>query len=408
MNQDDDDDKSDNSGKDSDSILNDFCLLQIFNQLNINDLCCMVNVSKQFKRISMMSFGTRYKSLDYPNDLLPSKKTKSKMRRVLCNFGHLIQSLQLTGGREREFYPIEMDVISKHCAGTLKEFTLKRFDSLDCGLAKPLFALLNILKIKCRDFEGDADGLFKGCVNLKILEITNEPFTEFFSGFVQKFPKLEDLSIHTFPSNFEAITNLLQLNPQIKKLQIFDHNANRSICPLASKMENLEQLSLRCGLDTYDNIDELGKLKSLKVLELHCLAFEFIPAIEAMQNIALERLTWFDCPTNIEFMNSILKLKTLKYLTLRTISRPFDNFLTKLAEELPLLTELELGFEHLAECLFSIEGLTTLIDRSSKLRVIAIKTNYSNVFNQKFYDSMLRVVRKWSHSKRLEIKIEGK
>lgn len=133
------------------SILNDFCLLQILNMLDINDLCNVVNLNKQFKRVSMMSFSGRYETFYYPDHFKKywahSISYKFQMRRVLCNFGHLIKLLKLkdfdrvgvfSGPR---FYPIEMDIISKYCAGTLKELKLKIFRSLSCDSAKPLYCL---------------------------------------------------------------------------------------------------------------------------------------------------------------------------------------------------------------------------------------------------------------------------
>lgn len=234
-----------------------------------------------------------------------------------------------------------------------------------------------MLKINCAEFNGDASGLFNECGELKMLKITRSHSTEFIADFAQKYPDLEELYNDDVSINIRTMFALLQFNSQIKKLDMFYPNVDETICAVASKMDKLEELILRCKLNSYDNISELGKLKSLKVLELHDTAYELVAAIEALQNVPLERLKWIDCPSNLEFMNSILKLKTLKSLALRIISSPFDSFLIKLGEQLPLLEALEFEFKHQDKSLFSIGCLSRLIELSPKLYALVIHTNHS-------------------------------
>lgn len=394
----------------STDTLNDFCWLQIFDKLSLTDLCNVANVNKQFKKVAMMSFSGRYAVFYYPYDLIESKSYQSQMRRVLCNFGHLIKSLRL-----KDSYcsgPIEMNVISKYCAGTLLKLTLKLVLDLDCDSAMPLFESLIVLKIDCYGcFNGNAIALFKECKKLRIFKIVEVPSTEVVSEIVQHYPNLKELYIHDIKLNLRTMFAILKLNPQIKKLDTFNDKATKAICLIANKLEKLEELILRYELNEFDSsyayLHEIGKLKSLKVLELQRMKDKFVPAIDALKNVPLERLKWFNCPSNLQFIDNILKLKTLKSLTLSPIPSHFDVWLTKLARQLPLLENLELVFIYGKDAFFTTDGLKSLIGTSLKLNSLSIHTHHSHLFNQQFYDSLLKVIRKRSNTKMFTLTIEG-
>lgn len=341
---------------------------------------------------------------------------RPRMRRVLCNFGHLIQSLKIKDFDPAgvfigiRFYPIEMDAISKYCAGTLEELNLNIFVKFDCDLAKPTLSSLKSLTIYCSGFfEGDAIGLFSGCNELKTLRLRRIPcpyMPSMACVVAQRYPKLEQLHIDDYLLNAETLYALLKSNLQLKKLNIFVQTASKSICAVAIELENLEELVLNGVESDYDNVSAFGNLKSLKVLELHDIDDGFVPALNAMGDVPLERFRWFDCPSNVEFTKSIKKMKTLKSLSLATISSPsFEEFLVKLGDELPLLKELELGFAHQAELVFPIASLCNLVERASKLNEFVIHTVHSHLFNQKFYDSMLESLQRRSSAEKLRIKI---
>lgn len=72
--------------------------------------------------------------------------------------------------------------------------------------------------------------------------------------------------------NAETTCALLKMNRQIKKLDMPDNNANKTIYAVAPNMGDLEELVLRNVRERHDyyyNVTELASLKSLKLLELH-------------------------------------------------------------------------------------------------------------------------------------------
>lgn len=423
-------------GAQSGDTLNDFCWLKIVDQLNIEDLCSVVDVNQQFKRVSMTSFSKRYEnySFCYPYSVFDFKKSSSYLyRRVLRKFGRLLKVMTL---KDRGLiFDVEIDLVSKYCAGTLEKLSLQINAPIDpnlIDLVRPLFASLKALFI-----EGDYINEFiNDCAELKVLKtVFNKP-----SEFIRNMPNLVELVIMS-DSNVQTVTTLLQLNTQLKKLTMYDSNANKSVCAVAAQMQELEELILKYKLNDYDNIGELGKMKSLKVLEVHKADLSFDDAIEAMENIPLERLKLFGCSGIRMMMDSILKLSTLKCLSLTSIISPVDNWLLQLAEKLPLLEKLELGFLDPLNKLFSFDCLKRLIQRLPNLYSFVIHSTQSNLFKEidgnhqcdgdqcfyckevgwlnrvsftdimskeSVYDSLVKMIKKRSNAKKFKLTINGR
>ncbi len=331
---------------------------------------------------------------------------ESRMRRALCKFGHLIKSLTLWN--RNGYFPLDMNVISKYCTGTVKQLSLEMFNKLDCNSAMTLFESLKELKINCPSgFAGNATGLFERCKILKkliIIEIPNS--TEMISAIVQHYPNLKELYIDATKLNLQTIFALLKQNPHIRKLDTSNHIAFRTVCLLANKLE-IEELILRCRVDHLIYADEIGKLKSLKSLELHSNREDHVSVIEALRNNQLEHLKWLNCRINLEYMDSVLKLHTLTSLTLSPICLHFDEYLIMLAEQLPSLQNLRLEFLQGRDSLFTTNGLQSLVANSPKLFSLELHTHHATLFDQKFYDSLLKVIRKRFDTKKFTVTIDG-
>ncbi|KAG4077186.1 hypothetical protein HA402_016173 [Bradysia odoriphaga] len=332
-------------------FLNDACWLKIFKHLHLEDLLATARVNKKFKNVSMTSFKERFGYFSYPytpwNDLW-DQRTRNymdeiDMRKVLLNFGHLIKSMCL---RDRGLiYVVEMDIVSKYCAGTLEELNVLGLNAPFCDdLVKPLFESLKVLEIYGEYFYE----AIKACKCLNVLRIVVHENCGF-DEMNKNIPTLKELHIscsEKTPAQNQYIKLLLQSNSQIKKLSLNDCNVNETLCIVAPEMLHLEELRISRRFriayrGNLDNIIELGKLSSLKRLEFNCIHGDAVRAIvEAMQNVPLEHFKWARCPSNLEFMESILKLKTLKSLALTGIISPIGKF-QKLAAQLPLLEEFE-------------------------------------------------------------------
>lgn len=390
-------------------ILNDFCLLQIFNKLEMIDLCRLVYVNKQFARVSMMLFYSRYKTLCYPEDFksLSSSNIKKKlqMRNFFRSFGHSVESLKLRHTHSEfryydEFdpveqirlnHPLEMDVISKYCAGTLRELHIFEMP-IDYVAVKPLFESLERLELYDPKFFGETNGLLDMCNEMKYLKLS-----ECTDSVVQTFPNLDELRIQDFQLGSKKVINLLQLNPQITKLYLTQNGYDRRMWKAFGDTNFIKVRKrfrkCRSGGRIRRYLDHI-----YTPIVVDCFCSESDAIVEAMRKIALEQLTWLtlnEYSIEIECIENILKLKTLRKLCLGTIDSSFDQFNTKLTE-LPLLDDLKLRFKHQHTPLFSINDVKSFIECAPKLSLLIIDTNHLSVFDQDSYDVLFRAVQRRS------------
>lgn len=242
--------------------------------MNAEELCSVDRVNKQFRILARKSFSERYETFGN----LYLEDSDFGWRRVLCNFGDLIKSLSL---RDRGLrYDVDLEAVSKYCAGTVQELELginAPIDRKSEDLVKPLFSSVKKLKTCSWEYFGRC---IEACTDLKILYLyadeDNSDLTH-----AQNIPNLEELELIIPISNVKLGTTLFRLNPQIKKL----------------RMELMERwygcvvgkLTLQRRLNAC--FQELGKLKSLKVLELDDLnRHEHNIYVPSMENISLEHL----------------------------------------------------------------------------------------------------------------------
>lgn len=115
--------------------LNDNCLLHVYENLSLADLCSMAEVSVRLKQLAQYLFRLKYRNFDMKllttgND----KITMTQARRLFYNFGHLMISLRVSRkdfvfdqpmnnpfkGQQRLFF-----LIDKYCS--LDSLTLDHF-----------------------------------------------------------------------------------------------------------------------------------------------------------------------------------------------------------------------------------------------------------------------------------------
>lgn len=77
--------------------LNDHCLLEMMERMNLCDLCTCAELCVRLKKLAQRFFITKYRkmSLTQLADSTTGKCTMSKIRQLLYNFGHLIKSLTI-------------------------------------------------------------------------------------------------------------------------------------------------------------------------------------------------------------------------------------------------------------------------------------------------------------------------
>lgn len=77
--------------------INDHCLLEMMERMNLESLCTVAEVCVRLKKLAQRFFATEYRKMSLTQLADPSngKCKMSKIRQLLYNFGHLIKSLTI-------------------------------------------------------------------------------------------------------------------------------------------------------------------------------------------------------------------------------------------------------------------------------------------------------------------------
>lgn len=405
------------------SYLNDACLRELFERLDIESLCQMANVCKRFRPITQEVFNRQHKEFVFQD----RKCKRSVFRRIMSKFGHLITSIDVSEadyGRR-----LDVNAIAKFCTNNnLKKIILQRA-SIDCDAFKSLFARLeDIDLIKC-EFTGNQIDLFRNCRNLKAFGFypdffgphpLNLNFRPSLHLVKQKFPKLECLGFDCNYIGFHTFFDLLALNPQLKHIDIFAQSEDMFIDAIAMFAKNLESFALHGGdslpeEQTRRNFLKLSKMKKLQKLKLDA-GYEIWgksvgPLMDAFdkEKVPLSRLQlsgFLIAPNDIK---SILKVKTIKSLVLDEIVKAVsDTDLVPLATQLPMLEHLQLNFGKKVKTPISVNGLAKMAKDGKQLQYIAFVGVENLKIDKKAFENILKAVQCRRNEKKLTIHIVGR
>lgn len=97
--------------------MNDDCVREVMDFLNLFDLCTMAEVCVQFKRVAMQTFAAKFRDVSLMSLIEPNGFYKlAKVRQLLYNYGHLIRNLivDVNGLANRnDNYPKMLNLIRK-------------------------------------------------------------------------------------------------------------------------------------------------------------------------------------------------------------------------------------------------------------------------------------------------------
>lgn len=355
--------------RDSLLSLNEHCLWDVLKFLDLENLCQMANVSKQFRSIAELVFHQYYRNEIFKNQDLS--------RHVLCKFGHLIKYIN-------ECFEFNVEGITKYCQPNLEHLTLY-WISIDCNLMEPIFGRLKCLNISECDFIGDAKKLFQNCLQLEKLRFNPRSYRKWDNLLVQKFPKLKEFSQND-RMRCETLHEFLLLNSQLEKLDIGILSEDESIAAIVKHAPNLVALNLflwspnsESIKPTKEGILELAKLSKLKTLELVShkgFHNEFGgPLIKSLANakMPIEELSLYGFSTSFETGININDLCTFKMMnTLRLEGKLLlENELISIATELPLLSKLQVNgnVSITADCLIKLVKIGQRLEDIYLIRV---------------------------------------
>ncbi|XP_055304391.1 uncharacterized protein LOC129569532 [Sitodiplosis mosellana] len=405
--------------------LTDGCLQKLFERLDIESLCQMANVCKRFRPISERAFSERHKKFVFEGRSCKN----SVFRRVLCKFGHLITTIDAS---EAHFVPgekLDVGAIAKYCSNSLDKLILQKA-TIDCDVVKPLFSRLKYLDLAMCDFTGNKNGLFANCPNLEFfgfeadfcgpdpLDMGRDRSIRFVA---KKFPKLESVAFDCSYTGFWTFFDLLKLNPQVKILDIIAPSEDMYIQSVVQYTKNVEALAIHTGfMSTTPEIQtrkvflQLSKLKKLQKLLIEAgdetygkLVAPLMDAF-AKDKVPINRLNLREFTIGSKEIKSILKLKTMKIMSLDEVVNVTDADLVPLTKELPLLENLQLYFGTKARTPITVSGLAKMIKAGKHLDYVALVGVQNLKIDKKAFDDLLKAAQSRGNEKTLTIDIVGK
>lgn len=358
--------------------LNDDCLREVFEFLNLKELTAAADVCTRFRQNAVPS--ARKKSKNLVLSMGSSWHDLSQLR----NFGAFITCVNVYAGgicpklREK-IQKRFIELLNQYCTGESIDLNIRQFDITD-----EIALLLQSLLARVRKLE------FYGCEISKLIlqslsiwspELRELMFTLHddekaipFESLRQCLPKLKFISFkcNSHITNID-IEEILKQNLQLKQIEILlCEKLGDNILPLIAKyVPDIESLNLTLSDGTgRDNIQCFGQLRKLKSLFLGKL--EDLPYILsvlqelASKSIPLETLSLggFLLHNTHDFIDTISNLQQLKSLEIRYVGGVSATTFIELFKRLRELSEIyvsrsihKMTTEHLLELIRNAEKL---------------------------------------------------
>lgn len=265
------------------NALNDDCLLQIFSELSLCDLCDVANVCTRFNDIAMRIFRSKFKNTDDHIESLvrePRFLTPLPLFRIelfFKTFGPEISTMKFV--MTDESLPAT-DILLGFCADfctniaslEIAEFYSNNLASCKSSLRRllPRLTELTLPWFKSPD-KFEMDDLLVGDWPLKVLNLNIDEFD--WTKTVVKLPQLENLAIIGGKTPTKRIfQQLLGENQQIRCIQLIRFKTNSHVLKLLPEYSpNLREIiTNHCSFeeDVNDRFIDWSNLKSLEYVGL--------------------------------------------------------------------------------------------------------------------------------------------
>ncbi|XP_031639888.1 F-box protein At1g47056-like isoform X2 [Contarinia nasturtii] len=378
--------------------LNDDCLYAIFGYLNIESLCHTANVCKRFRPVTEQVFHRYHSSVKFKS----ATNKESSFRRILCKFGHLITSLDVSfAGRYSDF---GTDAIAEYCSTDLERLILHRviISSDDIALLIPRLKHLEIRDcVYNMDMDNSADWYkvftFKNCPKLEVFAFNME--NEGCEFLVQKFPKLKELMLNCEYVRSDIFADIMGLNSQLKMLNI-QTRLNDELIYSIIHAKDLENLTISGG--NKSNWD----YKAIRTVNGY--ARSFIQLIESLsnKNIPIEHLSIDSISIKSQEIHSLRTLTTLRSICLSGVTQMNEVGVAIVLDKLPLLESLTFRFGLYPSITLTGTGLTKMVESGMRLKNLSFIGDCNIKLTLEQYKSLLKVIQN-SYREKISIRITG-
>lgn len=351
--------------------LNFDCLLNIFKNLGLLDLCAVADVCTFWRDAACAVYGLK-NSLKVHSDYCDPQEFASVILRrtsqIVRNFGSRTTAIEIKGSchdlslyEQRNYQLRLVHVLGKHCDGTLNELNLYRFflSRRTVRFMEPLLRCVN--KLKIHDCE-------TGEFNLKILRRYAPMLEELtfvcnlidvsyrFEDWRHSIPSMTSLSFSGINIANSDIRQILLMNPQLTKIK-FEHcrNVDDTVIELVARngpqISALHFLNTGSRPSTARNIRWLGQMRNLRTLELggfegmyKSIVHEIGVAAIPIEHLHLN-MSWRDPHHNpTQLVAELTTLQSLKTLRLDNCNHLNSEHIREVCFLLHNLSELHLSY----------------------------------------------------------------
>lgn len=426
--------------------LNDDCLQEVFEYLDLLELSAAADVCERFRQSAQECFARSKKdTLDFYHDIYRPrdtfKKTLLKASSVLRNFGHFIAELNVDGNlsilqlREDQRKLFELfvryyrEVNADHCS-SLKELYLSDFD-LRIDFAHAMGPLrLGKLSLK----NGQIGGTFLDMLPLWFAELQELRLdgvdVERFDFLHRPFPKLVTFAMNwNSDLTIDDVGKMLEYNPQLKHIELGHlpqlENILSSIVEYAPEIETLDLCWYGTDTINRETISDFAQLRKLRTVKLQVensgdassripLREYIVQVIDAIAeaNIPLEQLWWYSPCFKLDadqFVHAIMKLKQLETLDLELCGDFASSHLIEICKDCSELTTLRSNGVFVP----TPENIMEIVRYSPKLRLLQMNTypgeleGENHSIDIKMFKELLKIVENRSSKAHLEIRLAG-
>lgn len=401
------------------NMLNDDCIVEIFEFLSLCDLCNVAEVCKQFRENAQKTFQLHHTT--FKTDELTTADNAGLFRtdmimveKLFRNFGFFIQELEVNGrflknNTEQETI---MFMATKYCTSVLfKTLTLDHiYMDVEMRWLFPLLGIFGCLpKLELHSCRLNKDfGKFLSVCYIPTIQVClTRGSTEWLN---HKFCYLRSIILIDIWLPESTKNEFVKLNGHIQTLAIHESNLSSEIFKdVADHMPNLEEFYFysKYARDrkTRKNVLKLAKLKSLKKLTLNCSSFSVKNLIDELSKEATP-LTELNICFGTFDMELLEKMHNLKSpLTSLQLSRVHmkNVSLIDVVKKLPELHQLDIDIKGIF-----VNDIIKMLPFAEKLSKLLIESVRSNIqIDIDAFQSILMIVKGRRKATKLSIHISS-
>lgn len=397
--------------------LNDDCLREIFDYLNVLDLVAVAEACPRFKAIAEARFSIEHKTFDSELLIRAAGQTRVQLDHLegfLKHFGSLIMDLKVSFFELSTFgNNVVLGLIAKYCRDTLIVLKLVGFELKGpiVQILRPLLTRLQKLYLLRCTFASAFVRALECCTALNKLKFADLTESNECRSLTFNMPELKTISFKEF-SGFskKQMKNFLENNPQLRKVSMSDcEKVSADILPIiAQHIPLVEKISFAHFVDrnSFDrDAMHLSRMSALKKLNIKCNGSRSVHSIfsgMATAKVPLETLAVRNCRATKQLAASISDIKTLHTLELDGIEELETAHLHAICENLPELNTL------IVDCYcctdLNANGLLKIVRKAEKLREIKLP-RMSFKLNDDTFKAIAAIIKKRTDPNPLKITV---